>query len=373
MEIISQTSLSTRAREVAAKLARLRARMSAWQVDAVELSQLPNIAWLTAGASTFINLASERGPSSLLITADRAYAVTDCIEVGRLEQEECLPALGFTLAVEAWEQRGTQLTVLLAGKRAGQDGLGTGVDLSRELQLLRTHLQEEEVERLQQAGALASAAIADVMYAIQPGMTETAIARLLADSSQARGGYAVVNLVASDERIARYRHPLPTNKPVERYVMVILCLRYQGLIAAVTRLIHFGALPEELLAKARAMARVDARMILGTRAGKTMSDMFALADQAYHDEGYPTAVAEHHQGGSIAYLPREFYAQPGETAVIAEHQAFAWNPSTRGAKSEDTMLLSPSGPVVITQTQDWPMWPLTIDGQTIQRPAILER
>lgn len=372
MEITPHLSLPERAREVETKLARLRTQMLMWQIDAVELTQLPNIAWLTAGASTYINLASERGPSSLLITADRAYVVTDCIEAGRLEQEEFLPALGFTLVVESWDQRGTQLTSLLAGKRSGQDSPGAGVDLSRELQLLRTHLQVEEVERLQYTGALASAAIAEVMYAIQPGMTEVAIARMLADSSQARGGYAVVNLVASDERIARYRHPLPSTKIVERYVMVILCLRYEGLIAAVTRLIHFGSLPDELLAKAQAMARVDARMILGTRAGKTMSDMFILADQAYRDEGYPTAVAEHHQGGSIAYLPREFYAQPGENVVIAEHQAFAWNPSTRGAKSEDTMILGPFGPVVITQTPDWPMWPVTIDGQTIQRPAILE-
>ena len=364
---------SDRILEVATKLARLRARMVEAQVDALVLTQLPSIFWLTAGASTYINLASEQGPSSLLITLDRAYVITDDIEARRMEEEERLQALGFTLAVESWNRRGTQLPLLLAGKRVGQDGPGAGVDLSREVQLLRTHLQEQEVERMRRAGALAGAAIARVMYALQPGMAETAIARLLTDSSQAHGGYATVNLIASDERIERFRHPLPTEKTVERFVMVILCMRYEGLIAAVTRFVHFGPLPDELIAKAQAMARVDARLILGTRAGRTMSDMFALADQAYHDEGYPTAVAEHHQGGSIAYLPREFYAQPDETAVITENQAFAWNPSVRGAKSEDTILLSPSGPEIITQTSDWPLWPITIAGQTVLRPAILER
>ncbi|MGH7866888.1 MAG: M24 family metallopeptidase, partial [Candidatus Dormibacteraceae bacterium] len=97
-----------------------------------------------------------------------------------------------------------------------------------------------------------------------------------------------------------------------------------------------------------------------------------LADRAYQEEGYPAAIEEHHQGGSIAYLPREILAQPNENTVITERQAFAWNPSLRGAKSEDTIILDPFGPLIITQTPGWPMAPVTIDGQTIQRPAVLE-
>jgi antitoxin VapB len=364
---------SDRLVEVAAKLDRLRAEMMAREVDAVLLRQLPNIAWLTAGASTYINLASDTGPTSLLVTLDSVSVLTDSIEAPRLEQEESLPGLGFTLAVESWDQRGIDLPVLLAGKRLAQDGPGSGIDLSGALQTLRTHLQPEEVERLQQVGALASATLAEVIYAVQPGMTEYAIAGLLSQASLARGGYAVVNLVASDERIARYRHPLPSAKKVERYVMVVLCLRWQGLIAAVTRLVHFGPIPDELTAKEQTVARVDARLILGTRAGNTMGDMYALARQAYQEEGYPDAIAEHHQGGSIAYLPREVLAQPNDRTALAERQAFAWNPSVRGAKSEDTIILSASGPDVITQTPDWPMIAVTIDGQTVQRPAILAR
>ncbi len=366
------TPHSDRAFEIATKLQRLRTQMAAREIDAVVLNQLPNIAWLTAGASTHINLASDTGPSSLLITQDSVSVITDRIEAARLEQEESLSVLGFTLVVEPWNQRGTQLLRLIAAKRIAQDGPGHGANLSSDLQSLRTHLQPEEVERLQYVGSLASAVIAEVIYAIQPGMTEYAIAGLLAQTSVARGGHAIVNLVASDDRIARYRHPLPTSKVVEHFAMVVLCLRYQGLVAAVSRLVHFGPISDEIASKARAVARIDARMILDTHTGKTMGDMYALADQAYHEESYPTAIQEHHQGGSIAYLPREILAQPSETAIIAEGQAFAWNPSIHGAKSEDTIILGPSGPTIITQTLGWPMVPVTIDNQTIQRPAILE-
>jgi antitoxin VapB len=347
--------------------------MAARQVNALVLNQLPNIAWLTAGASTSINLASDTGPSSLFITPEGAYAITDRIEARRLEQEESLPALGFLLVVEPWDKRGGDLPTRAAGMRLAQDGPGQGIDLSSELQTLRTHLQSEEVERLRQVGSLASAAIAEVMYAVQPGMTEHAIAGLLARASLARGGHAIVNLIASDERIAHYRHPLPTGKTVERSVMAVLCLRVEGLIAAVTRFVHFGPVPDVLAVKAQAVARVDAHMILGTRAGKTMGEMYALAEQAYQEEGCPTAILEHHQGGSIAYLPREVLARPDEPTVIAERQAFAWNPSMRGAKSEDTIILDPSGPEIITPTPDWPMVSVTINDQAILRPAILER
>src|SRR5215469_7583975 len=152
-----------RAGEVATKLQRLRAQMTVRGVDAVVLNQLPNIAWLAAGASTHINLASDTGPTSLLITLGSAQVITDRIEAGRLEEEESLPGLGFTLAVDPWDQRGTQLSGRSAGKRLAQDGPGPAIDLSSDLQMLRTHLLPEEVERLQQVGALTSAALAEVI------------------------------------------------------------------------------------------------------------------------------------------------------------------------------------------------------------------
>jgi antitoxin VapB len=54
-------------------------------------------------------------------------------------------------------------------------------------------------------------------------------------------------------------------------------------------------------------------------------------------------------------------------------QAFAWNPSITGTKSEDTMILSSTGAESITTTGDWPMIPVPINGTTYQRPGILVR
>lgn len=363
-------SIEQRKNEVAEKVQLLRKVMVIHQIDSILLAQLPNIAWLTAGASTFINLASDVGPVKLYITLKNAYAITDNIEAPRIEQEENLGVLGFTILIDQWNKPGLKLRKVLSGTHHGQDGPGAGKDLSSALQMLRSHLLPQEVERLRHVGALASDAINDVMLAIVPGMTEIDVATLLAAASVKRGGLDTVNLVASDDRISRFRHPLPTQKIIERYVMVVLCLRYEGLIAAVTRFIHFGFLPNELAAKELIVATIDAKLIHHTQSGLSMSDMFAFAQEAYQDAGYPGAAEEHHQGGSIAYMPREILLRPDEPTTIDIHQAFAWNPSIPGVKSEDTIILSESGQEIITATTDWPTLAIPIEEQIILRPAI---
>ena len=45
---------------------------------------------------------------------------------------------------------------------------------------------------------------------IKPGMSEYQIAANLGFEAQSRGVQAIVNLIAVDERIFMYRHPLPT-------------------------------------------------------------------------------------------------------------------------------------------------------------------
>jgi len=80
----------------------------------------------------------------------------------------------------------------------------------------------------------------------------------------------------------------------------------------------------------------------------------------------------HHQGGPAGYEPREYVATPHSTDVVSAGQAYASNPSITGAKSEDTILVGEAGNEVLTATRDWPTLSVTVNGQTVARPAILE-
>lgn len=365
-------TLDERAAEVSAKLAQLRQRMSAHRIEALEIRQTANLAWLTAGVPTYINIASETSPVRALITLDRAYLLTDSIEAPRLAQEAQVEALGFELAAQAWHSRDDWTSRLASGLRLGQDGEGSGANLAAELQQLRSTLMPSEIARLRHNSRLAAEAMHEAIRAVQVGQTEHDAAARLAAESYERGGVPIVVLVASDERVASYRHPLPTDKPIERYAMLVLCFRKDGLVISLTRLVHFGAMPDELRRKAEACARVDARLILGTQPGRTLGDLFAVAREAYADEGYPEAIDEHHQGGSAGYAPREVVARPDVQTPIAVNQMFAWNPSIRGVKSEDSILLTENGVEILTAMEGFPTLTVSIDGQPIARPAILE-
>ncbi len=361
--------------EVAIKLARLRKKMSERHIDAVRLTSIASTSWITAGARLYVDESTDLAASSVLITEDRASIVTDSIEAPRLEREEELSDLGFEFLVKPWYTNTDAASSLLTGKQVGLEGAGGNnvIDISTDVRHLRAVLQEEEIIRLRRVSALAAEAMYEAIQAVRPGMSEYEVAAKLSEAARERGGTAVVNLIASDERVYQYRHPLPTDKPIERYAMLVLCLRKEGLIPSITRLVYFGSLPEALHARALAVARVDARMILGTHPGRTIGDMFELARQAYQEEGFPEAIEEHHQGGSMAYRSREIIAYPGDTTPIEHNQAFAWNPSVRGVKSEDTILVGNHGPEILTQQIAWPSWDITIEGKTLARPVILER
>ena len=57
---------------------------------------------------------------------------------------------------------------------------------------------------------------------------------------------------------------------------------------------------------------------------------------------------------------------------MADGQAFAWNPSITGTKSEDTVLVAGADSEVMSAIAGWPTVEASVDGRTWKRPAVLE-
>ena len=85
-----------------------------------------------------------------------------------------------------------------------------------------------------------------------------------------------------------------------------------------------------------------------TRPGYTLAGAFAECQRFYAEAGFPDEWKLHHQGGLTGYASREIIATPHTHQEIQLGQAFAWNPSVRGTKAEETFVLTESGPEVIT-------------------------
>jgi antitoxin VapB len=301
------------------------------------------------------------------------FLITNTIEAPRLAEEEHLKAQGWEFAVEPWWQAGDPVSRLAAGARLGSDWPYPGaVDLNADLARLRALLTPEEGERFRATGALCAQAMAAAIGQVRPGQSEYEISALLQAESERRGVQPIVSLIAADERIFNFRHPIPTASKLARYAMLVVCGRRQGLVCSLTRLVYFGRLPDELRRKSEATATVDATLIAATRPGASLGEVFARGQAAYAAAGFADEWQLHHQGGPASYEPRDWVATPASTDVVVAGQAYAWNPSITGTKSEDTILVGEDGNDVITDIPGWPMLTVSVDGQSWQRPAVLE-
>jgi len=135
---------------------------------------------------------------------------------------------------------------------------------------------------------------------------------------------------------------------------------------------RFGLLPEELKEKLLAVYKVDAGFILNTKIGVKIAEIFQNTIDTYKEVGYPDEWKFHHQGGAAGYETRDYIATPDSSQIVQPNQAFAWNPSIKGAKSEDTILVTEKGYEIITEDSEWPKIGINYKDNKIARPAILQ-
>jgi Xaa-Pro aminopeptidase len=359
--------------ELEVKLGRIRDLLKQHAIDALLLQRVDNFAWATCGAASYVNWASSSGAASLLITASGRWILTDNIEAGRLQQEERLQEQGWEFGVAPWYEENQAVAELTRGLTLAADGAYAGAaDLSAALPPLRAALTSEEDSRFRRLGTLCAEAMDSAIRAVRPGMTEYQISGLLAREALSRGVQPIVNLIAVDERISRFRHPLPTDRQLESYAMLVLCGRMWGLICSLTRLVYFGRLPDTLRRRADAVAQVDAQFILASRPGQRLRDVLNKGIDAYRAAGFPGEWQRHHQGGLAGYAPREIVATPASDEEVVLGQAYAWNPSITGVKSEDTILVGNDGNEILTAIPGWPTIRAKVNGGSIERPGILE-
>lgn len=350
------------------KLGIIRAWMADRNLDGLYLQRVSSFAWATCGAASYINRAATDGVASLLITQDHQYLITNNIEAPRFELEEKLVAQGWEFRLTPWHASQTPVVELSRGLKLAADSPYPGaLDLSAELARLRANLTPEEGLRFRDLGKQCARAMNAAIRAVRPGQMEFEIGARLAAEAEQQGLQAIVILIATDERIAAFRHPLPTAKKLQKYAMLILCGRKDGLICSLTRLLHFGPLSDDLQRKAVACARVDATFINATRPGQSLGTIFEKVVVAYAANGFPEEWQKHHQGGAAGYEPREYLGVPGSPDLVIAGQVYAWNPSITGCKSEDTILVGETHNEVLTEIPGWPV--TTIEG--VARPSIL--
>jgi Xaa-Pro dipeptidase len=327
----------------------LRGLMDERGVGAILLSSPANFAWYTGGADNRVDHGDPVGVASVLLTGEGSCILTNNIEAPRMREEQT-PEM--EVVEHPWHEEPAELLRELTGDASvGTDvPSGFGRDLSAEIPPLRYVLDEQAIEAYRSLGEDISLAISEAADSLSPETDELEAAAELAAACFGRGIFVPVLLAASGERLVRYRHPVPHGGPLGTQAMLVACAERGGLFASVTRMIYFEEPYSQTARRQQACEEVLRRMREeATRPGRTLAQAFEDCRRFYAEAGFPEGWRDHHQGGMAGYASREIIATPTTHQEIREGQAFAWNPSLVGAKAEETFVLGPDGPEILTR------------------------
>lgn len=367
--------------ELEIKTERLVAMLKAKNLGGVLLNSQPNFAWLTAGRNNGVDLSRENGVSSLLIRNDgKRFLLANKIEMPRMLAEE-ISENDFEPLEFAWEAdkiNGNYVVETAQKLLRNKSNLATDIFYHTNFPAIegliaksRYQLTEQEIERFQSLGKDAGEIVGKISGNIEAGQSEIEIANIVKFELGKRNINSVVTLVAADDRIAGFRHPVPTENIWKKTLMIVVCAKRAGLIASLSRIFSNGNASDNLRRRTCSVAEVHARMMHATHPNSTGKDIFDATKKAYADTGFADEEAKHHQGGACGYKTRDWIIHSQSVEQAQLNQAFAWNPSITGTKSEETFIVKENGIEIITASLNFPKIINVIEGIEFHTPDIL--
>lgn len=338
-------------KEIQTKIESIRELMKQHSKTSLLITEQPNFSWLTCGSRGFLGLASTKACASLLVTQDNVYLLSNNIEGRRLMQEEGLEAF-CELRDVPWQQ-GDKLPALIS-ELAGEQPVDDAA-FSKELAALRQKLTEDELCRYSALCRDAADAVEGTMSQFESGISEFEAAGKIASALWSKGIEPISLFVAADDRVGSWRHFIPTAKKAWKQMIISICGRRNGLVTSITRTVAFGEISTELKEHYEKLMKVQLESWKALQMGKKMSEIYQKICSAYVQNGLDEEWMNHHQGGLTGYMPREIIVNDRTDKLIAEGQAYAFNPSCRFAKVEDTVSLTSDGVKLLsTPGENWP-------------------
>jgi Xaa-Pro aminopeptidase len=340
----------------------LRAALEADGLDALLVTHLPNIRYLTGFTGSAALLLV--GPDATTLITDFRYAVQAPNEAGsaavvEIDQKSVWDRLGRLLTAAAPGALGIEAQALTVRDAERVAGLTRGrlVPTSDLVERLRAIKSPEEVAAIRAAAGLAQAALAEVLPAVRPGLTELEIAATLEAALRRRGSewHPFPTIVASGARAA-LPHARTSPRPVQagEWLLLDFGAQVDGYCADLTRTVVVGARADERQRTIYELVRTAQRRALEhLRAGMTGREGDALARDVIAARGFGDAFGhslghglglEVHEGPRLA--PTADAPLPLHAVVTVEPGIYL--PGWGGVRLEDDAYLGPDGVVVLS-------------------------
>lgn len=344
--------------------ARVRARMAQQGLDALLLTHLPNIRYLTGFS----------GSNALLLLG---HARADFFTDGRYREQASQEVVAARVHVpprgDLWKAaarhaaKATRLGfeaehVTVAQRTAWLQhwtGQPSGFKPTRGcVEALRAIKDPDEITAIRRAVELASSVFESVIERLRPGMPETEAAGWLELALRQAGGegLAFETILASGPRGARV-HGHPTSEPIPSRGFVVLDygVILAGYASDMTRTVHIGragAREREvyqtvLAAQQAAVAAVRPKVAAAAvdRAARKLITQAGFAKAFSHSTGHGVGL-EIHEAPRIAATSRDTL----EAGQVITVEPGIYLPGWGGVRIEDVAVVGPAGAQVLTPT-----------------------
>lgn len=350
------------AMDVAGRLGRLRARLDGAGCEALLVTHLTNVRYLTGFTGS---------AGTLLVAADGAALVTD----GRYEEQaaEELAAAGVDAEVVIGRTQADQAAVL-AERLAGAAAVGLEahhvtwaeqrrlaevvpaelVPTEDLVEALRAVKDDGEVARIEAACRIADEALAAVLPRLDTGPSETAFAAALDAEVRARGAEDISfpTIVASGPNGSRPHHQ-PGPRRIERGDLVVIDFGalVDGYHSDMTRTIPVGgraALDATAQRMLDVVTEAQAAGVAAVAAGTPIAGVDAACRQVIEEAGWGDAFV-HGTGHGVGL---DIHEAPGVNASAAANlvagqvvtvEPGVYLPGTGGVRVEDTVVVTERG------------------------------
>lgn len=361
--------------DVETKEARVQAFLEKEGLDALILGRQDNFAWITAGGDNRVITTSEMGFGIVVLTQDQKWLVSHSMDGQRFIEEQ-VAGQDYELVTSYWHQGSPEQKALnlTRGMKIGADFALQGArQYGPELVDLHYPLTDLDLARCRWLGRTTNRILTQVAHYLAPGVTEQEVAARLLYEYALEGLTLDVLIVGFDDRIRRYRHPLPTGNALQRYALLHPAARRWGLHANVTRLVHWGQPPSDIQRAIDGVAAIGGHVAKMLAPGVAFADVLTEQIRLYRQLGYSGEWMYHFQGGITGYTLADPTRCQDSEARIVEGQAFDYFITITGAKFEEFMLLTQDGIEFASLGPGWPTRTVQTPNGEIAVPDVLIR
>jgi Xaa-Pro aminopeptidase len=350
---------------VSARPARVRAALRDARVEALVVTCLPNVRYLTGftGSAGMVVV----GPEELLLVTDGRYAE---------QSSEQLDAAGVVARIEIAPTQAAQRDVLAATcrpfARVGLEAHGVTwaqqrsfaewfapvevVPTENVVERLRSVKEPGEVARIRAACSIADDALADVLPRLRDGVTERAFALALENSMRERGasGTSFETIVASGPNGAK-PHARPTERVIGEGELIVVdfgCI-VDGYCSDMTRTVSVGDPGPEARRVWDVVAESQRAGRDAVRAGVACREVDRASRDVIDEAGWGATFAHgtgHGVGLEIHEAPRVASSADGtlEPGHVVTVEPGVYLPGVGGVRIEDTVVVTDGGAEPLT-------------------------